>query len=144
MQIDLSTLALTMVSFAVLMVALNYLLFRPVLRHMQERQARVDAGVKAGRDSADRLQAMRQSMEEEEKQLRGRLHEEAEQRLREADAAARHERDMGDADVRRRRDDALIALREEQQSLKQALSRELPNVIDQLGERIDPASKVGA
>ena len=49
MQIDLSTVVLTIINFGILMVVLNVLLFKPILKHMAERQARVDAGLQAVR-----------------------------------------------------------------------------------------------
>ncbi len=144
MQIDLSTLILTIINFGVLMVLLHHVLFKPVLKHMAARQARIEEGLRAGQESATRLEEARVQLEENEKALRADLQTEAEELMRQAAVDARRQKEEGDADIRRRRDDALIALQDVQQTLKQELSRELPNVIDQLGERIDPKPSAGA
>ena len=47
-------------------------------------------------------------------------------------------------DLRRRRTGALVEMNDEQQRMKQELSRELPKVIDKLGDRISATPKVGS
>ncbi|HHX21774.1 MAG TPA: ATP synthase F0 subunit B [Clostridiales bacterium] len=144
MQIDLSTVVLTIINFGILMVVLNVLLFKPILKHMAERQARVDAGLQARAQSAQQLEQAQKALEEDEKLLRTRLHDEAEARLQEAADAARLHKETVEMDLRRRRDEALVEMNDEQQRMKQELSRELPKVIDKLGDRIGATPKVGA
>ena len=144
MQIDLSTVVLTIINFGILMVVLNVLLFKPILKHMAERQARVDAGLQARAQSTQQLKQAQKALEEDEKSLRTRLHDEAEARMQEAAEAARLHKEMVEMDLRRKRDEALVDMQDEQQRMKQELSRELPKVIEKLGDRIGATPKVGA
>ena len=144
MQIDLSTVVLTIINFGILMVVLNVLLFKPILKHMAERQARIDAGLQARAQSAQQLEQAQKALEEDEKSLRTRLHDEAEARMQEAAEAARLRKETVEMDLRRKRDEALVDMQDEQQRMKQELSRELPKVIEKLGDRIGATPKVGA
>ena len=62
MQIDPSTLILTIINFVVLMVLLNRFLFKPVLTHMADRQRRIDAGLSAGQQSLDELAQIQRTL----------------------------------------------------------------------------------
>lgn len=51
LTINISELALTVVSFFLMLFVLDRLLFRPLLRFMEARQAKIDAGLKLGSDA---------------------------------------------------------------------------------------------
>ncbi|HPF54092.1 MAG TPA: hypothetical protein P5116_05240 [Eubacteriales bacterium] len=72
MNIDFSVLIWTIVDFLILMVLLNLVLYRPILRHMNERRKRTDEGVEAGRLAEktldERSQTLNNELDSERKQ----------------------------------------------------------------------------
>lgn len=144
MQIDPSTLIFTIINFVVLMVLLNRFLFKPVLTHMADRQRRIDAGLSAGQQSLDELAQIQRTLQEEAKAQRALLQQQGDERLRRAQDEAASQREAHGADLRRRRDEAILALRDEQADLSHELSLDLPSIIDRLNQKIDPENKGGA
>lgn len=144
MQIDPSTLIFTIINFVVLMVLLNRFLFKPVLTHMADRQRRIDAGLSAGQQSLDELAQIQRTLQEEAKAQRALLQQQGDERLRLAQDEAASQREAHGVELRRRRDEAILALRDEQVDLSHELSLELPSIIDRLNQKIDPENKGGA
>lgn len=63
LTINISELVLTIASFFLLLLVLDRLLLRPLLRFMEDRQARIDAGLKAGTDAEAALEQARSRSE---------------------------------------------------------------------------------
>lgn len=130
MSIDFSVVFWTIVNFSLLSVLLNRFLFKPVKDFMKARQARIDAGIRAGEDA-------RAAQQEEAERLRqeaaARFREETELTCAEAarcrqDARARLEQAEEDAAVRRAA--ARQAMEEERVRLTAALEEKLPMLTD--------------
>ena len=69
MTVDLLTIALTVVSFVALFLVLHFLLFKPVLKLIHDRQSKIDEGNKLKLKSAEML-------EEQNRLISARIEEE--------------------------------------------------------------------
>jgi F-type H+-transporting ATPase subunit b len=74
MTVDLLTVALTVVSFVALFLVLHFLLFKPVLKLIHDRQSKIDEGNKLKLKSAEMLEEQNRfisaRIEEETKKAR--------------------------------------------------------------------------
>ena len=68
MSVDLWTVILTIASFFVLYFLLNTFLFKPLIKFMDDRKARIDAGLEEGKKAK---QAMEESQRALESEIRG-------------------------------------------------------------------------
>lgn len=68
MSVDLWTVILTIASFFLLYFLLNTFLFKPLLKFMDDRKARIDAGLEEGKKAK---QAMEESQRTLESEIRG-------------------------------------------------------------------------
>ena len=59
MSIDFSVLIWTIITFLLLMVLLHFTLFRPLRSFMAKRQQEIDAGVEAGEQAQEALEAQK-------------------------------------------------------------------------------------
>ena len=136
MSINVSEVIWTINCFFVLLFVLKKLLFNPLLRVMDERQARIDAGEAARQETEDRLrkneaaiEESRQNCGEEAKNLlaRGKADDEARhgKALAEAHAAAREAEQKMRETLRKERDEALVQA-----------EKELPELADDLARRL--------
>ena len=73
MEINISELIITIVNFVVLMLLLNKFLYRPLVRFMDERKARIEAGMEEESKAKRELDAC----EEERKQARSEHNQKA-------------------------------------------------------------------
>ena len=65
MSINLSEVILTVVNFIVLMLLLNQFLYKPVVKFMDERKARIQAGLDAQAEAEQALENCQQSLQAE-------------------------------------------------------------------------------
>ena len=64
MSINISEMIWTIICFFVLLLVLKTFLFGPLIRHMDERRSRIDAGLGEARRAEDAKKAARQAAEE--------------------------------------------------------------------------------
>ena len=64
MSINISEMIWTIICFFVLLLVLKTFLFGPLIRHMDERRSRIDAGLDEARRAEDAKKAARQAAEE--------------------------------------------------------------------------------
>lgn len=72
MTIDLWTVILTIVSFFLLYFLLNTFLFKPLLKFMDDRKARVEAGLEEGKKARQAKEENRRQMEDEVRRTGGK------------------------------------------------------------------------
>ena len=65
MSINLSEVILTVVNFIVLMLLLNQFLYKPVVKFVDERKARIQAGLDAQAEAEQALENCQQSLQAE-------------------------------------------------------------------------------
>ena len=122
------TFAAQAVNVLVVMVALYYLLFRPLGDAIARRERFVSESLDGARQARDEAERLKQEMERTLEEARRRAQEElqravevAEQerarRLKQADEEARRMVEQARAEIRAEREQALAALREEAASL---------------------------
>lgn len=71
MNIDLWTSILTVISFFLLYFLLNTFLFKPLLKFMDERKARIDAGLEEGKKAKQAKDENRRALDEDIKKTGG-------------------------------------------------------------------------
>ena len=115
MSINISELIWTVICFFVLLLVLKTFLFGPLMRHMDERQSRIDAGMEEGRRASEAKDRARRTAEESweersaearETVARGRTRDELD-RVRELeDARSQAARDLETARADTEREEA--------------------------------------
>lgn len=112
MAIDLWTVILTIVSFFLLYFLLNTFLFKPLLKFMDDRKARVEAGLQEGKKARQAKEENQRRMEDEVRRTGG----EAKQLLTDAKSADEAERSRVLQDAR---NDAAAALKDARERVGQ-------------------------
>lgn len=112
MTIDLWTVILTIVSFFLLYFLLNTFLFKPLLKFMDDRKARVEAGLEEGKKARQAKEENRRQMEDELRRTGG----EAKQILADSKSADEAERART---LQEARNDAAAALKEARERVGQ-------------------------
>lgn len=125
MLIDPFTLVVQVINFVILLVALKFVLFDRIVRHMDERQARLA-------EMRDEAHAEREQAEERNRELERRLAEidrEREERLAEAREEAKQRRaeliEKARAEVEKQRDRWRQALEDEREQLMRRVRRQV-------------------
>ncbi len=132
MSINISELIWTVLCFLVLLFVLKKLLFDPLTRFMDERKAKVEAGMAAGREA----EASREANERE--LLEKRRAKAAEAAKLVADGRARDEKARADALAEARKQaaeamkDAKAALSLEEAAAEANLEAQMPELVDTL------------
>lgn len=132
MSINVSELIWTVLCFLVLLFVLKKLLFDPLTRFMDERKAKVEAGMAAGREA----EASREANERE--LLEKRRAKAAEAAKLVADGRARDEKARADALAEARKQaaeamkDAKAALSLEEAAAEANLEAQMPELVDTL------------
>lgn len=136
MTLDLWTVILTIVSFFLLYFLLNTFLFKPIIRFMDDRKARIEGGLEEGKMARQAKEENRRQLEEELRRTGG----EAKQVL--ADAKSVDE--AGRAKVlESARNDATAALKdargrigEEKKAAEASVSESMPELVAALTARL--------
>ena len=126
MTLEPSVVFWTILNFAVLALVLERFLFRPLLRFMDERKARTEAGIAAGREAQAELDAEQARLREEAAALSASQQQLTEQ----AAAQAQEERTLllaqAEAESNAAYDAALEQLRRDETALSAELDAALP------------------
>ena len=136
LSINISELIWTIINFFLLLFVLKYLLFRPIVRFMDERQARIDAGLEAERSAKAALDEQALNFEERKhtalEEARALVDHagkaaEAERAQLIADAKVRSAdaRQQAEGELRRRSEEELAALDGREDELAGELARQL-------------------
>jgi len=136
LTLDLWTVILTIVSFFLLYFLLNTFLFKPIIRFMDDRKARIEGGLEEGKMARQAKEENRRQLEEELRRTGG----EAKQVL--ADAKSVDE--AGRAKVlESARNDATAALKdargrigEEKKAAEASVSESMPELVAALTARL--------
>ena len=72
-SINVSELIWTVINFFLLMFLLNRFLYKPVITFMENRQARIDAGLQKEQDAKTSVKENDERLEKEKKRLEGEL-----------------------------------------------------------------------
>ena len=136
MTLDLWTVILTIVSFFLLYFLLNTFLFKPIIKFMDDRKARIEGGLEEGKMARQAKEENRRQLEEELRRTGG----EAKQVL--ADAKSVDE--AGRAKVlESARNDATAALKdargrigEEKKAAEASVSESMPELVAALTARL--------
>ncbi len=136
MEIDITTLIWTIISFLLFCVILNKLLYKPLVGFMDKRDARIQEGLKKEQDAKDKLESAQGRMDEKFRQA----NDEAEAKVREAkqkDRAAYDAQIMEAHELisEKIRQADLYVKAEEQKELDQ-VDVQLPELVCSLAEKI--------
>ena len=136
MTLDLWTVILTIVSFFLLYFLLNTFLFKPIIKFMDDRKARIEGGLEEGKKARQAKEENQRQLEEELRRTGG----EAKQVL--ADAKSMDEADRAKA-LESARDDATAALKdarsrigEEKKAAEASVSESMPELVAALTARL--------
>ena len=135
-SINISELIWTVINFFLLLFLLNRFLYQPVIRFMEDRQARIDGKLAEEQDARSRvteneqrLSEMKTAQRTEAKRLLEQMHEEQEQIHDSALQEARRE------SVRNRKDDE-TALQQEKELSSEKLHEAVPELAELLTKRL--------
>ena len=136
MSINVSEVIWTVICFFALLFVLKKFLFGPLIKFMDDRQARIDAGAAAQRETEEQLQENHAALEES---WRAR-NEEAKALLDQSNAEAEEERAKAVAEAQSAADKAEKKIRsqiqtEREEVLAQA-SQQMPELMDVLSDRL--------
>lgn len=136
MTLDLWTVILTIVSFFLLYFLLNTFLFKPIIKFMDDRKARIEGGLEEGRKAKQAKEENQRRLEEELRRTGG----EAKQVL--ADAKSVDEADRAKV-LESARNDATAALKdargrigEEKKAAEASVSESMPELVAALTARL--------
>ena len=136
MTLDLWTVILTIVSFFLLYFLLNTFLFKPIIKFMDDRKARIEGGLEEGKKAKQAKEENRRQLEEELRRTGG----EAKQVL--ADAKSVDEADRAKV-LESARNDATAALKdargrigEEKKAAEASVSESMPELVAALTARL--------
>lgn len=121
LSINVSELILTFVSFFVFMILLRRVLFEPVLKFMDARQARIDADLAAAQAADDRLAGDRADREKALAETRSQA---------QAQQAAGRKEDLAALEAAQRQ------LRDHQQQLQDRLQQDNLALLEKSGEEL--------
>jgi len=136
LTLDLWTVILTIVSFFLLYFLLNTFLFKPIIKFMDDRKARIEGGLEEGRKAKQAKEENQRRLEEELRRTGG----EAKQVL--ADAKSVDEADRAKV-LESARNDATAALKdargrigEEKKAAEASVSESMPELVAALTARL--------
>ena len=136
MRIDVSVLIWTIINFLLLMVLLNFTLFRPLRTFMAKRQQEIDAGVAAGKAAQEAL-ADQKARQAEALAQRNQAVTQARQAGANARIAQREQAEVqANRDAEQRREAFLESLSQEETALAAALEGETQAWVDLLAEKL--------
>ena len=134
LSINVSEIIWTVICFFVLLFVLKKFLFGPLIKFMDNRQARIDAGAAAQRETEALLEENRAAMEES---WRAR-NEEAKALLDQSNAEAEEERAKAVAEAQSAAREAEKEVRDQIQTEREELlaqaSQQMPELVDALSD----------
>lgn len=129
MTVDLWTLILTVLSFFLLYILLNTFLFKPLLKFMDDRRARVNAGLEEGKKAKQAKEDNRRALDEELRKTGG----EAKTLLADAKAVDEDARSKALAAARDEAAEALKAARQrvsdEEKTAEESVEESMPELV---------------
>ncbi len=136
MTIDLWTVILTIVSFFLLYFLLNTFLFKPLLKFMDERKARVEAGLEEGKKARQAKEENRRQLDDEVRRTGG----EAKQLLADAKSADEAARSKALSAARDAASEAIKAararVRDEETAAEAEVHENMPEFVALLASRL--------
>ena len=137
MSIDFSVLIWTIITFLLLIVLLNFTLYKPLRSFMAKRQQEIDEGVAAGKEAQALLNAQKaqqtQALDESAQGITQARQEQAASMLRVREEAETEANRQAEA----RREDFLACLDQEEADLSAALEADLKPWLALLAKKIE-------
>jgi len=112
LSVDITIVIWTIISFIILFLVLKYLLVKPILKVMDERQAKIESGLQKERDAAA-------AQEAEEGRLANMLAEKDEQNRNMILEGQKADKQSSEEEIRKAQDAAADRLREYSQLLRE-------------------------